>query len=248
MTPLNVQPPEFRDYHADGSLELVGTPWLTIQGEGPFAGRPAVFVRLAGCNLTCPGCDTLYTVNRKRFDWREIWNQIILCRGDNRKTELVVFTGGEPFRQNMVPLVPELMHNDWEVQIETNGTIFPEFDDPFPFAAYNLTLVCSPKTPTINPKFHRHVQHLKYILDAEHVADDGLPLTTLGNDLPAARPWPGFSGTIWVQPMDPRSPVDQDGGFGCTEEYQRNVNAAVASCLKFGYRYSHQVHKEIGVP
>ena len=39
----------------------VNSIFYTIQGEGPFAGRPAIFIRLAGCNLQCPGCDTEYT-------------------------------------------------------------------------------------------------------------------------------------------------------------------------------------------
>ena len=40
------------------SLTLQGLPWATIQGEGPYAGSPATFIRLWGCNLKCYFCDT----------------------------------------------------------------------------------------------------------------------------------------------------------------------------------------------
>ena len=51
----NTQEPEKidRDRHLD-----VHSIFHTIQGEGPYCGHPAVFIRLAGCNLQCPGCDT----------------------------------------------------------------------------------------------------------------------------------------------------------------------------------------------
>ena len=35
--------------------------FYTIQGEGPLSGRPAVFIRLAGCSLSCLLCDTFYS-------------------------------------------------------------------------------------------------------------------------------------------------------------------------------------------
>jgi len=52
---MNNQRREKMDSDPGGWLEIVSV-WDTIQGEGPFAGSPAVFVRLAGCNLQCPFC------------------------------------------------------------------------------------------------------------------------------------------------------------------------------------------------
>src|SRR3954467_9071958 len=46
---------------SDGNSLSIHSIFYTLQGEGPYSGCPAVFMRLAGCNLQCPGCDTDYT-------------------------------------------------------------------------------------------------------------------------------------------------------------------------------------------
>ena len=61
----NSQPIEKRSRDAD-VLE-VHSIFYTLQGEGPFCGSPAIFIRLAGCNLQCPGCDTDYTSKREHL-------------------------------------------------------------------------------------------------------------------------------------------------------------------------------------
>jgi len=60
---INQQKPEPRA-KGDGSILDFHSMFFTIQGEGPFAGHRSIFVRLAGCNLQCPGCDTEYTQGR----------------------------------------------------------------------------------------------------------------------------------------------------------------------------------------
>ena len=68
---MNLQPIEKRTKSADGLLSLHSI-FHTIQGEGPFCGTPSVFVRLAGCNLQCPACDTDYTQGRRAASAQEI--------------------------------------------------------------------------------------------------------------------------------------------------------------------------------
>lgn len=248
MITLNKQPAEGRDAAPDGSLEIVGDPWFTIQGEGPFAGRVAVFVRTAGCNLCCPSCDTDYTSDRRRWTEEELTKKVVNeASPDGWKNRLVVLTGGEPFRQNIGPFVESLLWCNYEVQIETNGTLHSIH--PFPFASPNLTIVCSPKTPGVNDDLKRWIKAYKYVLDADHVSPtDGLPTHTLGNEFGVARPHRGFAGEVYVQPAEPVVTREDTLTEGVrNQQYERNVKAAVESCMKFGYRLSLQLHKIIGV-
>ena len=90
----------------------------TIQGEGPNSGLPATFVRLAGCHLRCYFCDTDFTSKRTTMTLGGIVSLI------KSNTKLVVLTGGEPMRQNIVPLCSALAPNH-HVQIETSGSFWP---------------------------------------------------------------------------------------------------------------------------
>ena len=96
--------------------------FYSLQGEGARCGTPAVFLRLAGCNLACKWCDTKHS-----------WGNGILCSTRDIAAHLrdfnsdsLVITGGEPLLQQealarLLHLLPETMH----VEVETNGTIAP---------------------------------------------------------------------------------------------------------------------------
>lgn len=220
---INKQPIEkLRPY--DGRIE-VHSQWITIQGEGPFAGTPAIFLRLAGCDLQCPLCDTLYADRREAQKVEDI---VTFCKRELPR--LVVITGGEPFRQKIGELCSLLVHSGKKVQIETNGTLYSDVSSL-------VTVVCSPKTSKIHPAMAECVDAWKYVLRHDAVSPlDGLPTSALGMKQPPARPTNHFE--IYVQPCD-----DQD------EEINRlNVEAAVDSCLRFGYRLCLQTHKIVGLP
>ena len=118
--------------------------YYTLQGEGINVGRPAVFLRFAGCNLwsgreadrataVCQFCDTDFVgtdgPGGGSFVTAEILAAAVAsvwpsngCRGVRR---LVVCTGGEPLLQLDAPLVEALHHHGFEVAVETNGTQTP---------------------------------------------------------------------------------------------------------------------------
>jgi organic radical activating enzyme len=157
---------------------------------------------------------------------------------------LLVITGGEPFRQNIAGLINYYCDSGWQVQIETNGIHLP-LDVNEIAHELNLTIVCSPKTK-INDKFKPFIGHLKYILDHRYIdPEDGLPTHSLGMDARPERPWPGFLGEVWVQPID----TGYGGGYFSPSNFMdvRNVQACVDSCKKFGYRISLQTHKLLGL-
>lgn len=248
----NTQPPEGLDHSEDGSLD-VHSCFYTIQGEGPYAGSPAVFLRLAGCNLKCPTCDTEYTQGRERLSIQQIRGRIILqepaWRADRgyqdggRFTRLLVITGGEPFRQDMGPFLTDLLTardtRPWKVQIETNGTVAPVMTQKAPWGHFNLMVVCSPKTPKIDPVIADIAYHYKYVMAHDRVdPEDGLPSSVLGLTGRPYRPDPSTRPTIWLQPESSGDP-DTD---------KKNLRACVDSCMRYGYRLSLQLHKLAGVP
>jgi 7-carboxy-7-deazaguanine synthase len=113
-------------------VEPFGAFGPTFQGEGPSAGRRALFIRLSHCNLSCPGCDTPESWDWSRHDpstgsrWARI-DELLQWVHEHGSTELVVITGGEPLLQQhrLLPLVGALTESGRRVEIETNGTRTP---------------------------------------------------------------------------------------------------------------------------
>ncbi len=234
MLQLNMQAPEKPSLREDGSLE-VHSVFKTLQGEGPFVGCASIFIRLSGCNLSCTNCDTDYTSRREILNPRQILYQVhMACAG--KPPVLIVLTGGEPFRQNVVPLIESLLDRDFMVQVETNGIFWPKDLE------YNegLSIVCSPKTANIHANIAKAAIALKYVLDAEHVdPNDGLPTESIGCLQRPYRPWPckAITPEIYVQPLDEQDRLKN----------KRNLEACIESCLKYDYTLSIQAHKIIGV-
>ena len=119
---------------------LVKEIFTSLQGEGPYVGIPATFVRLATCNLRCPWCDTDHTTDAKRMTEEEIVKKVEAILP---KSRLVVLTGGEPMLQSLGGLVSALP-NETLVQIETNGTLWQSCLERLVWSG-RVTIVCSPK-------------------------------------------------------------------------------------------------------
>lgn len=113
--------------------------FYTLQGEGARAGRPAVFCRFSGCNLwnglesgrndaVCKFCDTDFVgvdgVLGGKFNNPELLsNQINELWPTGKGYKYVVLTGGEPLLQVDTKLINALHTHNFEVAVETNGTI-----------------------------------------------------------------------------------------------------------------------------
>ncbi|MDO8425969.1 MAG: radical SAM protein [Deltaproteobacteria bacterium] len=101
---------------------FVSEIFLSIQGESTYAGLPCIFIRLAGCNLTCSWCDTSYaqvTEGSNELKIDEIVKEVkrYNCR-------LVEITGGEPLMQTDAGgLAKKLLDEGFRVLIETNGSV-----------------------------------------------------------------------------------------------------------------------------
>ncbi len=117
--------------------------FLSLQGEGPLIGRPAIFLRLSGCNLRCIWCDTKYAYSTRFRIHIDTLCRIVLKFRDmlNIGKPLLVITGGEPLLQiNSLRIFLERIYEHFTIQLETNGTI-----DPSDILQYVDYIVVSPK-------------------------------------------------------------------------------------------------------
>lgn len=212
-------------------LLKIHSVFKSIQGEGPFVGMPAVFIRFAGCNLQCPQCDTVYESSAEGLKPRQVLNRVSALASHG----LVVLTGGEPFRQAIGDLVAVLARNGYKVQIETNGTLYQSI----PWGS--ATVVCSPKVGVVHALLEPRIKYYKYVVEDGKVSqEDGLPQSTMGfpvTDAGVARPPKGYKGQVFIMPLDSQ---DKD-------KNKKNLDVALWSCYTFGYRLCLQIHKMIGV-
>lgn len=158
----------------DGTL-LVSDIFYTIQGEGPFAGRPALFIRLAGCNrgtksggAMCAGCDAAFQVdNATVMSYKEIRKKARILRNEsvilsygskidieriysNNEVlpELVVITGGEPMLHKNLPdfITHMLLKEENKPHFQIETNgDFFLNDLAGPFLRWNVSIVFSPK-------------------------------------------------------------------------------------------------------
>ena len=201
--------------------------FLTLQGEGGQAGRPAVFCRFAGCNLwsgreadraraVCSFCDTDFVgmdgPGGGRFDSAEaLAAAVAACWGGGRENRLVVCTGGEPLLQLDPAAIAALHAQGFAIAVETNGTLA---------APDGIDWICvSPKAQA--PLAQTRGQELKLVFPQAGVD----PARFEGLDFER----------FYLQPMD-----------GPARE--ANTRAVVAYCLSHPrWRLSLQTHKYIGI-
>jgi len=146
--------------------------FYSVQGEGAWTGTPAVFVRLAGCNLNCRFCDTDYSVK----GFASPAEVVARVRALGGACPMVVLTGGEPFAQSETPDLIEALRGDGRrVHIESNGTIAVSLPD-------DVWL-------TVSPKERLHADMAARANEVKLIVDGRVPLEWLaefqGREIPA---------------------------------------------------------------
>ena len=182
----------------------------TLQGEGPYAGRLASFIRLGGCNLACSWCDSAFTWDATRYDLRV---EIAARTVDEILAELdplpptVVITGGEPLlyadSQPFSDLLNGLRSGGASIHVESNGTRFPSAE----VLALIDVVVLSPKLanagphkpsqdPRLDPHWLTYANHaevyLKYVCESRADVELAVARST-------AAGWPLHR--VWVMPQ-----------------------------------------------
>ncbi|HZX69038.1 MAG TPA: 7-carboxy-7-deazaguanine synthase QueE [Candidatus Elarobacter sp.] len=128
--------------------------FYSLQGEGTWTGTPAVFVRLAGCNLSCSFCDTDYAL---KF-FASVDDVVARVRSEGGDCPMVILTGGEPLAQRETrALIDALRADGRRVHIESNGTLPAELPE-------DVWLTVSPKERLAPAMAHR-ANEAKLIVD-----------------------------------------------------------------------------------
>ena len=202
---------------SNGDVLEVNDMFLTIQGEGIYVGHSAFFIRLSGCNLQCSFCDTDYE------DFTEMSVQEIVAKVENTKFggNLVVITGGEPFRQTLNPLCTSLVEKGYVVQLESNGVLYNEIPE-------QVKIVCSPKNisgkySSLNAKILPRITAFKFIISASNHYYNYVP--DLGQK--------EYNIPVYVQPMDEYDKKLNDD----------NLQLVIRIAKEYGYIVSLQTHK-----
>ena len=130
--------------------------FYSIQGEGAFAGTPAVFVRFSGCNLACPWCDTDHSHFAEMT--RDELEEAVRALLTGRDGAIIVLTGGEPALQ-LRDDDPLFQGFGCRICIETNGTL------PVPDWVDWVTVSPKNELSAIVPLF----DELKFVFEPEHI-------------------------------------------------------------------------------
>lgn len=96
--------------------------FISINGEGMKQGELAIFIRLAGCNLRCSYCDTTYSFVNPSYTEETVEDIVNYCIASGINN--ITLTGGEPLiHENIEELIRELYRNNFNIEIETNGSV-----------------------------------------------------------------------------------------------------------------------------
>lgn len=243
------------DSPRQGRRYAVKALWRTLQGEGAWAGRPAVFIRFAGCNLWsghdadrqrdamrsdahCPlFCDTDFTKEgAARLSAAALVEETLRAASEANPLDpvrFVVLTGGEPLLQADALLIEALHAAGFEVACETNGTVRLADACTHPETGALVPpdwIVCSPKLPA-DRLVLEHMDELKLVVpdyrpEAYATLLDRVRTHTLGG---RARRY------LWLQPED-----------GPRQAEATRLAVALAQAHP-DWRVSVQTHKIIGV-
>ena len=157
--------------------------FTSFQGEGPYVGTPATFLRLYGCNLNCEWCDTdISTYEMLSVDDVA---EILITQMEFNNIKTLIITGGEPTLQmEEVKRLIEELPDDIRIQMETNGSLFEYIPE--------VEFVISPKEDK-EKVFENYYQYenvfFKFVITSQEDIDEVISLKDKY----------GYDKTIWLQ-------------------------------------------------
>lgn len=228
-----------------GSPEI----FYTIQGEGQSSGKPSIFLRLLLCNLHCFWCDTPYTWNWEGTSWEtegkkkfQKTDQIIDMSVEDIRSALdhypcknLVITGGEPLiQQNELHSLISLLDEQWNIEIETNGTILPTALEQHKHIHYNVS------------------QKLSHSGNSKEIAENPeslawfsmLPRATFKFVVSSPADLAEIKSLQKQYKISAEKIILMPEGT-TSEKLHKNAAGIIALCMEHGYRYSDRLHVHI---
>jgi len=164
-----------RDIRSDGSFYPVLEIFTSIQSEGARAGTLTNFLRLAGCNMKCPFCDTPMSPY-EMLSADEIAERLLALTPRRTPLNNLVITGGEPLVHDLLPLMKELRRVfgfSLFIAMETNGSRLHRIVQGQPQVLDQIDwLTVSPKAPISGGLLREQANEVKYVVpDHEDLVD-----------------------------------------------------------------------------
>ncbi|MGC2161902.1 MAG: radical SAM protein [Silvibacterium sp.] len=215
--------------------------YKSVQGESSFAGRPCIFVRLAGCNLRCSWCDSEYTFTG---GYKLSEDEIVAEIAKLAPVKLIEFTGGEPLLQEreLVPLMERLLRDGYELMIETSG------ERPVENVPKAVHKIIDVKCPGSSESGRFRMTNLDFTTERDEVKF----VITNRDDYEYARDFirnnalEGRVGGILLSPAFSKTPTPERTTENCLLDPRELVEWMLADGLNA--RLSLQIHKYIWEP
>lgn len=207
--------------------------FTTIQGEGVNTGVPMHFVRFAGCNLRCPGCDTPLALD---FGSGEEWSAMQVIEAMQKKKlykkmNWMCITGGEPLLQHEA--VRELTHllkqRDFKIAMETNGTLWmtEQVKKSIDW------LVVSPKTANVRElPLIPLANEIKLVLRHSATISTHEELEHTLSDIQALNTHCAVSVQPWTTQSDPFNQAAMDFAISCAKQFNVRLSVQMHKLLK----------------
>ena len=131
----------------------------SVQGEGYWTGVNAFFIRLGGCDVHCPWCDTKHSWNSQNHPQQSTEDLAYAAIAAN--PAIVIITGGEPLMHDLFPLTTALKNAGMQVHLETSGA--------YPFSGNFDWITFSPKQfKAPHSNIYSHTSELKVVITSEY--------------------------------------------------------------------------------
>jgi 7-carboxy-7-deazaguanine synthase len=227
---------------------LVNEVFETIQGEGSYTGTPSIFIRLQGCPVGCPWCDTKHTwdilpdnevstdvIMQERVEspryFKASTEQVFALFNEQMYTaKHIVITGGEPCMYNLTEFTERAIRLGFSVQIETSGT-YEVLCDPAVWVTLSPKINMKAGMPILTQAMLRANEIKHPIAMQKHI--DELDNLLQNTQSEAAANNKEFNcPQVYLQPIS---------------QQERATELAISTCIKRNWRLSVQLHKYIGV-